>query len=81
MVDRKRTKLSSAEKNDIGDGWKAGQSLHAMCRSTSAIHKVPGNRERMKIPICSCDNTSHVFISRPRKTPGFQTPASKLQAR
>jgi IS30 family transposase len=40
--------------------WPSTRRLRLlpMCRSTSAIHKVPGSVARTKTPICSCGNTS-----------------------
>ena len=38
MVDRKRTKLYPAEKSDIWDRWKAGQSMHASERAFDRPH-------------------------------------------
>src|ERR1700733_13750611 len=38
MVERKRTRLSAAEKNDIGGRWKAGQSMHAIGRAYGRPH-------------------------------------------
>src|ERR1700692_526749 len=38
MVERKRTRLSSTEKNDIWGRWKAGQSMHAIGRAYGRPH-------------------------------------------
>ena len=38
MVERKRTRLSPAEKNDIWGRWKAGQSMHAIGRAYGRPH-------------------------------------------
>ena len=38
MVERKRTRLSPAEKNDIWGRWKAGQSRHAIGRAYGRPH-------------------------------------------
>src|ERR1700682_5355962 len=38
MVERKRTRLSSTEKNDIWGRWKAGQSMHAIGRACGRPH-------------------------------------------
>src|ERR1700686_5346120 len=38
MVERKRTRLSSTDKNDIWGRWKAGQSMHAIGRAYGRPH-------------------------------------------
>src|SRR5271155_5790958 len=38
MVERKRTRLSLTEKNDIWGRWKAGQSMHAIGRAYGRPH-------------------------------------------
>jgi len=38
MVERKRTRLSPTEKNEIWGLWKAGQSMHAIGRAYGRPH-------------------------------------------
>src|SRR6267143_5696549 len=38
MLERKRTRLSLTEKNDIWGRWKAGQSMHAIGRAYGRPH-------------------------------------------
>ena len=43
----------------LGDGQAQGvYGSDGLCRSTSAIRKVPGNAARTRIPICYCGNAS-----------------------
>src|ERR1700736_6891646 len=38
MIERKRTRLSSTEKNEIWERWKAGQSMHEIGRAYGRPH-------------------------------------------
>jgi transposase-like protein len=38
MIERKRTRLSPAEKNEIWGRWKAGQSMHEIGRAYGRAH-------------------------------------------
>ena len=38
MIERKRTRLSPSEKNDIWGRWKAGQSMHEIGRAYGRPH-------------------------------------------
>src|ERR1700680_922047 len=38
MIERKRTRLSPTEKNEIGGRWKAGQSMHEIGRAYGRPH-------------------------------------------
>jgi IS30 family transposase len=38
MIERKRARLSPSEKNEIGERWKAGQSMHEIGRAYGRPH-------------------------------------------
>ena len=85
MIQRKRSRLSFAEKADIWRRWKCGQSMHEIGR----VHGRPHNSVHKLLlahggitPIIQAqlDQVSLRLNQRPRKTLGFETPADKLQA-
>jgi IS30 family transposase len=77
MVERKRTRLSPAEKNDIWGRWKAGQSMHAIGRAYGRPHPtirklllprggiapIPRRRSRLALPFAEREDISRGIAS------------------
>jgi transposase, IS30 family len=81
MTQGKYMELSVAQRTDLWRRWKAGESLHTIGRAVDRPHTsihCPLAHHGGIIP--AVRRIALRLNLRPRRTLGFQTPASKLRA-
>ena len=67
MVERKRTRLSPTEKNEIWERWKAGQSMHEIGRAYGRPH--PTIRKLLFAAVCI--SAGVVLLGAPKDVPAI----------